>query len=60
MQIEIVEEVKGGIEADPSCPKCGARGVFLYQTCDMVDGFFTLIDVYRCLVCHPEWKLSDK
>lgn len=57
MSVQIVEEVKGGAGVEytfPSCPKCGTKGVFLHQTYDTVDGFFSIVDVYACPVCQPE------
>ena len=57
MAINTLGEVEGGVEAElthPPCPDCGMPGAFAYQTFDIVDSFFTIIDVYVCLHCHPE------
>ena len=57
MTITIVEQVKDSLDAKltyPVCPNCGTKGTYGWQESDLVDGFFAIIDVYICPVCHPE------
>lgn len=42
------------VKVEPPCPKCGTKGVFVEQTFDMVDGFFAIVDVYKCPVCDND------
>jgi predicted RNA-binding Zn-ribbon protein involved in translation (DUF1610 family) len=43
------------MKESPQCPKCGAEGLFLRQTFDFVDGFFTIVHIYICPECDANW-----